>query len=211
MQATTRGIGKMLRALDELLDRALQWAWRHRRALGALAGLVVAVWVAAGPDEAEVEDPAPGEAVVEVAGVDLQGKLDKITNHLWVDRLPKNKDQTFRMYFLLNKKDAPKIGVHITFHSMTYRTQEFFTWEAKKKALTLQYFDPEVKAKVGVATLKPIKDKQHVDMKLVLDRDPQVKGVRYGYLRLKQDSARALGLPDVAALEAMALASTRGR
>lgn len=171
---------KLLRRLDETLERLLHWGWRNRRALGLVSALALAGWgVMSAGDEAE-PTPAPAAAVAEAAG------LGDLFDQLWVDKLPKSSTDTFRMYFFL-KRGGEKIGVHLIFHSMTYRTQEFFGYEAKGDTLALKFRDPDVTAKTKIKIAKH--SARHFDRKATFAADPQTKGVSYTYYRIKQRAA----------------------
>ncbi len=185
--------------LDDQAEKALKWLWRHRKLVGAVLAVAVAAWAIGATDDSEPPPDEARAALVESAGEVLG--IDQVVNRLWVDRVPKSKDDKVRMYFLLQKKGAHPLGVHITFHSLTWRVQEFFFWKADKNNLELQFFDPEVTAKT-CGKLEPVKGDEHVDMRLTLGNDPQTKGAKYTYFRLKERGA-AGSLPPVDQLAAM--------
>lgn len=176
---------KLLSKLDEALEQGLKWAWRNRRVLVVAAGLLLAGW-AMTADEAAPE-PERVAAIAVEASDELLG--EELFGRLWIDKAPQSHKDKFRMYFFL-KDDKHPIGVHLTFHSMTYRVQEFFAHDVKGKKIHFHFPDPGVKPSTKVA-MKKI-DKQHFDMKMVMETDPQAKGVKYSYLRLKERAAQDL-------------------
>lgn len=179
------GTMSLLEALDDGIERLLQWGWRHRKALAAGLGLLVAAWAVGGGSEA----PPPQDEVQVVASAEDAGPdAGELFDRLWVDHIPKNHKDSFRMYFFLK---AHPVGVHLIFHSMTYRTQEFFMHEVKGKEIRFNFPDPGVKP-VTKAGFEAVKGDKHFDMKMTLSHDPQAKGVPYSYHRLKKEASREL-------------------
>lgn len=176
---------KLLSKMDDALEQGLKWAWRNRGAIAVAGGLLLAGWALSADDVApEPEHVAAAEAVAsdEILKNDLYG-------HLWIDHAPKGHKDKFRMYFFLENEKHP-IGVHLTFHSMTYRVQEFFGHDVQGKTIHFNFPDPGVKPSTKVA-MKAI-DKEHFDRKMTLETDPQAKGVKYSYLRIREPFAREL-------------------
>lgn len=170
----------LLTRIDNALEKALQWLWRNRKAVGAALAILVAAYALGGVDEPPAEDPAPSRVVV-AAQEEIAGSL---LDRLWIDHLPKGHKDSFRMYFFLKRQP---VGVHLIFHSATYRTQEFFRHEIKGKKVSLEFPDPGVRAQTKVR-FRRVDSDPHFDMKMTLDRDPQTKGVEYSYFRVKQEA-----------------------
>lgn len=176
---------KLLSKLDDALEQALKWAWRNRGVLVVAGGLLLAGWAL--NTEEVAPEPERVASIEAEAGDELLNK--ELFGRLWIDKAPQSHKDKFRMYFFLNDERHP-IGVHLTFHSMTYRVQEFFGHEVRGKKITFNFPDPGVKPSTKVA-MKKI-DKKHFDMKMVMDTDPQAKGVKYSYIRLKEQAAQEL-------------------
>ena len=176
---------KLLSKLDDALEQALKWAWRNRGVLVVAGGLVLAGWALSDEDVA----PEPERAVAIQSEASDEILKSDLFGHLWIDQVPKSHKDKFRMYFFLDNEEHP-IGVHLTFHSMTYRVQEFFGHAIKGKKIHFNFPDPGVKPSSKVA-MKKI-DREHFDRKMTLETDPQAKGVKYSYLRVREPFAREL-------------------
>lgn len=133
----------------------------------------------------------------------MAGPVDEIAKKLWVDRLPRDDKEHFRLYFFLAEKH---LGVHIAFHGFSYRIQEFFRFKIAGNEIHFNFPEPGVSPKSGFKLRKV--DEKHVDMEMTLDPDPQSKGVPCRYYRLKDHAVRELGLVDPAVL-ASTLVGTR--
>jgi hypothetical protein len=175
---------KILKQIDDLMEKALQWAWRHRKALGAGLAVLLAAW-ALGGREPDASPEARPQQVFSRQGEVLAGAL---VDRLWIDRLPKGPRDSFRLYFFLRRHP---VGVHVVFHSATYRTQEFFGHQLKGKQITFDFPDPGVKPTSKVR-FEAVKKDPHFDMKMTLARDPQSKGMKFSYFRLKKEEAKDL-------------------
>lgn len=175
----------ILTRLDNGLERFLQWMWRHRKALGAALAVLVAAYALGGLDAEEEPGPSPKASAILVAE---EAPTSALYERLWIDHLPRGHKDSFRMYFFLKRHP---VGVHLLFHSATYRTQEFFQYELKGKQVTFDFPDPGVKPSSKVR-FENVKGDPHFDMKVTLERDPQTKGVEYSYFRLKQEAAADL-------------------
>lgn len=193
---------KLARALDDLLEKGLQWAWRHRKILAATLAVLVAAWALEMVQGEDPADPPETRAVLSLEAAGPERLVEQLCNRLWVDKAPRGHQDRFHMYFFLRPSatrsqpgpEGPRpIGVHITFHSATWRVQEFFTWEARDGKLALRFYDPKVK------TVSPVKlkefDGKDFDLALELRRDPQAKGTTGRYFRLKERAAAWLPTP----------------
>lgn len=188
-------IRRALSTLDELLERGLRGAWRHRTALGAALVLGVAAWGVSRPAQ-EAEDLALE------AGAPVETMARDLADHAWIDRFPKDPRDKFRIYFFASQDP---IGVHLTFHGQVYWVQEVFRYGAGDGRIGFEFFDPQVKMKTKVQ-IKKVKDREHVDRVMHLAADPHAKGARYRYLRLKKDHQVA-GVPSLERIRALASAA----
>ncbi len=177
---------KLLKTLDELFERLLAWAWKNRQALMAVFALCLAGWALQGED---VEEPKT-QQIRDEASEEVGPLGPNLLDRLWVDKIPTSHNDSMRMYFLLGKNKKHPIGVHLIFHTMTYRTQEFFTHKVSGKKVTFNFATPNVKVTTKVKTSK-VKH-EHFDMKAVFVNDPQTKGASYTYYRLKNQEAKKL-------------------
>lgn len=190
----------LFQTLDDLLERLLRWVFRNGKALSIGLALVFGVWALFATNTEEATEPEPAS----LATLSEEIEAKELYGSLWIDKMPKGHKDSYRLYFFL-KGDHP-IGVHILFHSMTYRTQEFFMHEVKGRQIALKYPDPGVVAKTKFKIQK-VRGKGPFDRKLSLERDPQTKGVAYEYFRVEPEAMQALqayGLPSLESLQAQA-------
>jgi len=173
-----------LARLDSILEKFLQWLWRNRKALGAALAVLVAAYAVGSLGS----EPTPRGVLVAEASELQETAAGAIFERLWIDHLPKGQKDGFRAYFFLKRHP---VGVHLLFHSATYRTQEFFQHEVKGKKVTFLFPDPGVKATAKVS-FQNVSGDHHFDMKMTLDRDPQTKGAEYSYYRLKKAAASSV-------------------
>jgi hypothetical protein len=171
----------LLTRIDNALEKFLQWLWRNRKALGAALAVLVAAYALGGLDS----EPAPEAGNRAGLGQSQENPAGALYERLWIDHLPKGHKDSFRMYFFLKRQP---VGVHLIFHSSTYRTQEFFQHEIQGKKITFHFPDPGVKP-VAKARFEKVTGDVHFDSKMTLDRDPQAKGAEYSYFRLKKEAA----------------------